>query len=462
MKENRKQLIGFGGGLFVCVLIWLLPIQGLPEAGRRCLALSLMAVAWWATGAMHPGFSSAALLLGYSLFLPKDVVPGSLVFQLWTTPTMYLVIGGFLLAAAVRQSGLGQRMALYLIQRFVRSYRGILLFCYVLGFALSFMIPHPWPRSFLIMSIMEHVIRAARLEKKHAVNVGLAVFAGSIPTAMILLTGDSTLNPAIASFAGVSVSWLNWLVYMGPPGLAATLLTFLAQTILFPKPKHFALDMAEIAKHRAEMGPMGRQEKLVLAVILLSVVLWATDSLHGIAPGWVAVLAVVLLASPPIRVMDAKSWSAVPMGTLLFLTAALAIGTVGKATGMNAWVVAQLLPAAPPAAPLLFALLTALICIPLHMVLGSTLAVLGIAAPAMIAFGAQAGMSPLVPAFLTYTAVALHWLLPFHHMNLLVGVGDQAGGYGNSEVFRMGLLQTAVVLVIILFEVFWWNTIGLL
>ncbi len=462
MTERRKQTLGFLGGIFVCAVLWWLPVTGLPDAGRHCLALSLTAVVWWATGAMHPGYSSAALLLGYCLLLPADLVPGSLVFRLWTTPTMYLVVGGFLLAAAVRDSGLGQRLALFLVQRYVRTYRGILLFCYLLGLALSFLIPHPWPRSFLILSIMEHVIRAAKLEKAQAANVGLAVFAGSVPTAMVLLTGDSTLNPVVASFSGIPVSWLQWFIYMGVPGLVATALTFLAQSALFRGPAQFHLNREEIACCRAEMGPMSLREKQVLGVVLAAVALWATDSLHGIAPGWVALLAVIVLASPLIGAVDAHTWVSVPVGTLLFLTAALAIGTVGQATGMNAWVVSQLLPASAPTSPLLFALLTAALCIPLHMVLGSTLAVLGIAAPAMIAFGADAGFSPLVPALLTYTAVALHWLLPFHHMNLLVGAGEQAGGYGNREALRLGLAQTAVVVIVMVLEIFWWQLVGLL
>ena len=106
-------------------------------------------------------------------------------------------------------------------------------------------------------------------------------------------------------------------------------------------------------------------------------------------------------------------------------------------------------------------LTVAAVCIPLHMVLGSTLAVLGIAAPAMVAYGTQAGLPALMPALLTYTAVALHWLLPFHHMNLLVGAGEQAGGYGNREALRMGLWQTGVVLATLLVQVGWWKVIGL-
>ena len=47
-------------------------------------------------------------------------------------------------------------------------------------------------------------------------------------------------------------------------------------------------------------------------------------------------------------------------------------------------------------------------------------------------------------------------------MNLLVGVGEHAGGYGNREALRMGLAQTGVTLLILLVEVAWWKGIGLL
>ena len=460
MKVDKKS-IGFLAGLLVCFAVWLLPIEGLPQAGQRCLAMSLMAVIWWATGAMHPGFSSLAMLLGFVLFLPKDIVPNSLIFNLWTTQTIYLVIGGFLLAGAVRASGLGQRMALLMVQKTVRSFRGIIVACYVLGFLLSFFIPHPWPRSFLLMSIMAHVISASKLEKKYAVQIGLAVFVGSIPTAMILFTGDSTLNPVIGDFASTPVSWLSWLLYMGVPGILASLLTCGVQLLLFRGPKEFHLNMDEIKTLQRDMGVMGTQEKKVLAVTLFVVLLWATDSLHGIAPGWIAILAVLLLACPLVGVIDVKAWSNINLGTLFFLTAALAIGSVGAATGMNVWVVDKLLPAAPPSSPLLFALLVVGICVPLHMMLGSTLAVIGIAAPALVTFGSQMGLPGLVPAMLVYIAVALHWLLPFHHMNLLVGVGEDGGGYGNAEIFKFGLVQTLVVVMVAMFAIFWWGWVGL-
>jgi di/tricarboxylate transporter len=87
---------------------------------------------------------------------------------------------------------------------------------------------------------------------------------------------------------------------------------------------------------------------------------------------------------------------------------------------------------------------------------------MSIVAPPMVQYAAATGMNPLVPALLVYTAVAIHYLLPFQHVTILLGQGA-VGGYGTRHVLRYGLPLTLVVLVvIILVEVTWWQLVGLL
>lgn len=463
VKFSPKRIIGFFGGLVVCFLIWNLPLQGLPVDGQRCMALSLAAVIWWAVGVINPGYTALALLLGYSLLLNPSVAPRSLIFSLWATPTMYLVISGFLMAAAVQRSGLGRRIALNFILRFAKSYRSIIISCYLLGLLLSFMIPHPWPRSFMLSSVMIFVIKAAGLDGKAAKNIILAVFVGSVPTSMVLLTGDSILNSAVSGFVsgatGSSITYLQWIVYMGLSGLLASALTCTVQILSFKGPEKLTIDFGEIRGELHNLGKLSGLEKRTIAAIALAVVLWCTDMLHGINPGWVMVVATLILALPMIEVLNADSWSQVNIGTLLFLCAALAIGSVGAATGMNEWILNLLLPGSAPTNPYVFALVCMVICMVVHMLLGSSLAVLGIVTPAITAFGAMAGFPPIASAFIVYTSVALHWLLPIHHINLLVGLGEH---YNERNILRLGIPQTLVTVVVVLFQVFMWSVTGLI
>lgn len=459
--RTSRVFTGLAAGAAICTAVWLLPIPGLMPDGKKCLAMSLCAVCWWATGAMHPGYTALALLAGYTLFPDSELAPAATVFGLWTTPTMYLVVGGFLIAKAVEASGLGRRAALAFISRFTRSYGGMVFSCYLLGLLLSFVIPHPWPRSFLLLSVMSHAARSAGLSQRAAANLRLAVFVASVPASMILLTGDSTLNPLFGGFAGTTVSWLQWLVYMGPPGLLALALTGTVQLLSYRQREAIQLDLAQVRSQLADLGKLTRPEMRVIAVMAAAVLFWITDSLHGLHPGWIALIAALSFAVPPHALLDAKSWSGVNLGTLFFLCAALAIGSIGKAVGMNVWLAELIIPQQTVRSPYLFALLAMLICMALHMALGSALAVLGIACPAIISFGTAAGIAPLAAALIAYTSVSLHWLLPFHHMNLLVGCGDDGGGFEKKDVLRLGVPQTAVVAAVVLFEVFWWDIIGI-
>lgn len=449
-RQGWIKTMALAGGLGVAAAVALLPLSGLPWEGQKCLAMSLCAIVWWSAGVMHPGYTSMALLLGFSMLLDPATVPGT------------MVVGGFLIAQAVNESGLGRRVSLHFVRRYVRSYFGVVVSCYVLGFLLSFIIPHPWPRSFLLMSVMHNVIRQAHLKREYAANVGLAVFIGSIPTSMILLTGDSVLNPLMAEMSGKGVSYLGWLLYMGIPGVFASVATCCLQLMLVKAPPDFNLDRGEIDEQIRLAGPLAGKEKKTIAILAVGIALWVTDSLTGIHPGWVALLCVLALAMPFAGVLGPKSWHHVNLGTLLFLCAALAVGVVGKATGMNAWLAEVMLPTPHKSGIAAFMVVAVGVCVALHMFLGSTMAVAGIAGPSIIAYGAASGIPPMAAAMTVYFAIVLHWLFPFHHMNILVGLGEDAGGFGDKPVVRFGLYQTAVMGATCVVGALWWELAGLL
>jgi di/tricarboxylate transporter len=188
-----------------------------------------------------------------------------------------------------------------------------------------------------------------------------------------------------------------------------------------------------------------------------------TDSVHGISLGWVTLIVAMSMSLPIIgNILTVKDWGQVPLQVLLFLTAAISIGKIGELTGMNAWIASVVLPSSVPSNPYIFALLVAVIGICLHMVLGSVIAVMGVAIPALIAFTSASSMSPLVPALLVYSSIALHYVFPFHHLNMLVGLGEDNGLYTDKDVIRLGIPLTVVVFIIVILEIIWWNITGLI
>jgi di/tricarboxylate transporter len=346
----------------------------------------------------------------------------------------------------------------------VNSFTGLLAAPYILGFLLSFMIPHPWPRSFIIMAVMAIMIKEMNLPRKDAINIGLAVFASSVPVSLILFTGDAMINSIAWGFTATQPSWLKWLWYMGIPGIVASVLLFLLQLKLFKPTAPVVVKKDEIRKRLQDLGGMTRSEKVVLFWIGLAIIVWATDFIHHINPAWVAIACAIVLSLPKIGdVLKPPDWAKVNIGTLFFLTAALGIGVVGGVTGMNHWVAGVVLPHHAPSNIILLALLLTVATIVIHMCLGSVLAVMGIVIPTMLAFTAGSGINPLVITLIVYTSVACHFVLPFHHMNVLVGEGETAGLYTDADTVKLGLPMTLIVLFVTLcVELPWWKLIGLI
>ncbi len=459
MNRKRKIFVLILGIMMV-LMGNILPLEGLSYQGRMCLSLTLMTVTFWAFQLVQSGYSAGLYL---ALLIILGVASPEVVLSPWMGDTMYLVIGAYLIASAVKDSGLGERISYKFIIKFVDSYKSIIISIFVLTFILTVIIPHPWPRAFLIMSVMASLIEAANIPGEDSTKIGFTVFAATVPISMIFLTGDSVINPIAAQASGKSIGWLEWLLYMGPPSIIASIITCILILLLFKPSREVNINKDSIRSKLDLLGPLSAREKKTMVWLALAVVLWLTDTVHGINIGWVTLLISMLMAFPIIGdLLSLKHWGEVPVHVLLFLTAAMAIGKVGGVTGMNSWIAETILPTTIPTNPYRLAIVIATISMGIHMVLGSVIAVMGIAIPTLLVFTESIGINPIVTTLLVFSSISVHYLLPFHHLNILVGQGEENGGYGQKEVIRLGIPLTGLVFILVIIQIAYWKLIGLL
>ena len=111
-KLLTKSNLSFLLGIAVFFIIQAISPAGLSPQGVTCLAVTLMTVVFWAGGAMsHPVYAGLVLLGSYALLLDRETVPLTTIFRFFTLPIAWLVIGSFLIAAAVEFSGVADRIA---------------------------------------------------------------------------------------------------------------------------------------------------------------------------------------------------------------------------------------------------------------------------------------------------------------------------------------------------------------
>ena len=409
---KNKPIIGFILGIIVAVVIFFANIPGLERTGQMCMAFSLMTVIFWAFGIAQPGYVSGLYLLLLAVF---KVAPTTLIFSTWTTSMMYLIIGAYLIAVAVKESGLG-------------------------------------------------VVKSADIPREDAVKIGFTVFTASIPVSMIFLTGDASINPlAAASCDPEPVGWLKWFEVMGLPMIVTSIITMVMILFMFKPTKEVNVNKTEILEKLEAMGPMSGKELRTAVWVTLAIILWMTDTLHGIDIGWVTLFIAMGMAMPKIGgILTPQSWSGVPVQTLIFLTAAVAIGRVGGATGMNTWIAQTVLPSSVPENMFILAAFITAVSIAIHMLFGSVIAVMGIVIPAMLAFTGSMGISTIIPVMIAYIAINAHFILPFHNLAILVGVGEDNGMYTEKETIKFGVPFTIVLFIITVgVAVPWWKVIGL-
>lgn len=321
MKLNKAR-IGFLLGIIVALLIGTADIPGLARNGQICMALSFMTVIFWGFQIAQPGYTSGLYLLLLAVF---GVEKPGLIFSTWTGPMMFLIVGAYLIAGAVKESGLGERIAYKFIISYVTSFKSIIVAIFVLTFILSLLIPHPWPRAFLIMSVMAVVIKSANIPRADAVKIGFTVFASSVPVSLIFLTGDATISPLAVQSSGVPLGWLGWFKLMGPPSIIVSIITCFMILFLFKPTQEVHVNKDEMRAKLAAMGPMSGKELRTAFWVTLAIILWMTDTMHGVDIGWVTLFIAMAMSMPLIgEILTPASWNGVPLHVLIFLTAAVA------------------------------------------------------------------------------------------------------------------------------------------
>lgn len=268
----NKARIGFILGIIVALLIGTADIPGLARNGQICMALSFMTVIFWGFQITQPGYTSGLYLLLLAVF---GVEKPALIFSTWTGPMMFLIVGAYLIAGAVKESGLGERIAYKFIISYVTSFKSIIVAIFILTFILSLLIPHPWPRAFLIMSVMAVVIKSANIPRVDAVKIGFTVFAASVPVSLIFLTGDATISPLAVQSSGVSLGWLGWFKLMGPPSIIVSIITCFMILFLFKPTQEVQVNKEEMRAKLAAMGPMSGKELRTAFWVTLAIILWS-------------------------------------------------------------------------------------------------------------------------------------------------------------------------------------------
>ncbi len=273
-------------GLFLGPLLFLVLLQlnldpGNPQTTRLAAVAVLMAV-WWITEAI-PLFATA--LLPLVLFPLLGILSGRDTAPIYVNSTIFLFLGGFMIALTMEKWNLHRRIALVIIRAIGGGPERIVLGFMVASAFLSMWISNTATAVMMMpigMAIILQMEEEFGREQTHQFSVALmlgiayACSVGGIAT----LVG----TPPNLSFARIfeitfpqapPIEFGRWILVGLPITLVLLAIVWTLLTrVFFRVPADLKVDRAIVDAEYQKLGPTRFEEKAVLVVFTLTALLW--------------------------------------------------------------------------------------------------------------------------------------------------------------------------------------------
>jgi len=334
-----SRVIGAGAALSLSAM---LALTSADQIVPRVAVVSGLAILFFATR-MLPEILTA--LLCFLAFLALGAAPPEVIFSGFVTGGFWLLFSGLIIGAAITQSGLGQQVATRIFAKTGNSYTRAVALLSVSGLGLGLLVPSTIPRVIVLMPVAVSLAATMGFATGSRGQIGLAITAATstlLPTYAILTANLPTIVQygALETLYGIEPSYGRYFVAQLPVNLVrfALLLVF-----LLPFARTEPVEGARASPTLTE--PMTNQQKRLLALLGLAILLWGTDSIHGISPAWVALSVAAFVLWPGAGLLPKEAMKTkVDLSPAFFLVGIFAVSAVAQHVGLDAMLANSLIP----------------------------------------------------------------------------------------------------------------------
>ena len=440
--------------------LWLVP-GGDPGTKTLIDAALLVgfAIGCWAFGWLAEPATTLAFFLLVILF---HVAKPEVVFSGFASSAWWLVLGGSITAIAVQTTGLGRRLSGLLLRRAAGSYARAVSAVALAAVGLAFLMPATNGRIMLLMPIVLAFAERLGLKPGRPGHTGLVLTVAAasymVPTTILPANvPNSILLGAADSLYGVKLAYGPYLLLHFPIlGALKTVALVWLVCRLFPEREGLRPAPAE------DIGPISPEERRLCLLLILSLLLFATDFVHGISPAWVSLGTGLLCFLPPLSLVTPADFSArinVPM--LIYIAGILGLGAVVADSGLSAAVSTRLLTWASLTPGHNLSNVAALSAIGAGLAaLTTATGVPAVLTPLAQEFANATGL-PLITVLMLQVVVFSTVFLPFESPPIMVAL--HLGGIGVRAATKLCLSLAAVTLLVLLpLDYLWWRLLGYL
>ncbi|MBI2105912.1 DASS family sodium-coupled anion symporter [Candidatus Woesearchaeota archaeon] len=324
MKNNR--LLIFFLAFIVFIGIYFIPF-GLEHQAKATIAIAVLAMILWISEVIPLHVTAiivALLLIAFGKF------PADRIFAQFFDKVVVLVLGGFILAVAMRKHKLDEYLAHKLLGKFNSSAKMILLGMILVTAFLSMWISNSAAAALTIpiALVVLHDNKLYPLKSNFGKSMVLAVAYGSTIGGIGTLIGSTpnVITQKFLSENGVSFGFLEWFVRGFPFMIIMIFVCWIILYYLF-KPEKNKLKMK-----RYDLIFTSQQKK-VISILIITILLWITEFIHGIHSSVIALVPIALLYI--FNLLDEKDFNKVDWNALILIGGGIALGMAIDISGLD-------------------------------------------------------------------------------------------------------------------------------
>jgi len=423
------------------IVVMLIPMNGLSYPGHAAIALLVFAVIMWATEAVHLAVTSLIILFIQPIIGVESFDNAVIGFA---NPIIFLMIGGFIIAEAIRKSGLATRLTYAMLNKFGTSPdRSIFVAVFSTGL-LSAWIENVVAFAMLLPIIKEIIpLMGVDDPEKGKSNFAKAMVLGASYGSLAGGFGTEIgTAPNLMAAAYTNIPFANWMIFGFPLAIIMLIIIWKLLGRLFkPEVEGIVGGTKTISDKMESLGPMTIVEKKSLVILLFTIGLWVTTSITGLNSYSIALIGAVLFFI--FKVIDWRdAQNGVDWGLIVFFGGALSLGAALLQTGAANWLIndiVALLGSNPSTILITVVLMIIAVCITQVM---SNIALSAILVPLSVTLAAAQGQPVGTYAVPVAIACSLSFMLPMADPTV-------AMAYGTGYVKIKEILKAGVPLVVI-------------
>jgi sodium-dependent dicarboxylate transporter 2/3/5 len=341
------------GPVIAFIMIMSTPPEGMSSNAWHVSALAVWMGTWWITEAFPLAVTS---LLPIFILPILNIQSVKTVASSFSSPIIFLFLGGFIISAAMQKYKLHIRLSLKLLN-VVGNTPGLILMGLMMATAfLAFWMSNT-ATAIMMLPIAISIGALLTPDGKKSTGFqkalilavayssalgGLGTFVGSPVNAILLGHLNESYN--------YSIDLTDWMKFGFPIVLLSVTSAWILLYFFFVRGTVLVTDAHErIAKEYEELGKVDRGQALVFFIFLLTVTLWLCsgklEKLVGykIEDAAIALFSAFLLFIIPVKVKPYTSlinWAdavRIPWGILVFFGGSLALSSALTSTGVTEW-----------------------------------------------------------------------------------------------------------------------------